>query len=44
MLAAADVDIVDGPVPRPASNGAGGLSVYCRDLDGNLLEMLTTDV
>ncbi len=43
LLAAADVPVVDGPVARPASNGAMGASVYFRDLDGNLLELLTLD-
>ena len=33
----------DGPVPRPAANGAPGASVYFRDPDGNLLELLTVD-
>jgi catechol 2,3-dioxygenase-like lactoylglutathione lyase family enzyme len=42
-LAANDVVVVDGPVPRPASNGERGTSVYFRDLDGNLLELLTLD-
>jgi catechol 2,3-dioxygenase-like lactoylglutathione lyase family enzyme len=41
-LDAAGVDVVDGPVARPASNGAAGTSVYCRDPDGNLIELLTT--
>ena len=41
-LGAQHVDIVEGPVPRPASNGERGASVYFRDLDGNLLELLTT--
>lgn len=36
-----DVAVVEGPVPRPASNGERGMSVYFRDLDGNLLELLT---
>jgi catechol 2,3-dioxygenase-like lactoylglutathione lyase family enzyme len=40
-LEANDVAVVDGPVPRPASNGDRGTSVYFRDLDGNLLELLT---
>jgi catechol 2,3-dioxygenase-like lactoylglutathione lyase family enzyme len=40
-LAANDVAVVEGPVPRPASNGDRGTSVYFRDLDGNLLELLT---
>jgi catechol 2,3-dioxygenase-like lactoylglutathione lyase family enzyme len=42
-LAANDVAVVEGPVPRPASNGERGASVYFRDLDGNLLELLTLD-
>ena len=28
-------------MPRPASNGVMGESVYCRDPDGNLVELLT---
>lgn len=40
-LDASGVAIVEGPVPRPASNGERGASVYFRDLDGNLLELLT---
>jgi catechol 2,3-dioxygenase-like lactoylglutathione lyase family enzyme len=36
------VEIVEGPVPRPAADGAEGRSVYFRDPDGNLLELLTT--
>jgi len=42
-LAEHDVSVVDGPVPRPASDGSRGTSVYFRDLDGNLLELLTLD-
>jgi catechol 2,3-dioxygenase-like lactoylglutathione lyase family enzyme len=37
------VEIALGPVPRPAADGAAGQSVYFRDPDGNLLELLTTD-
>lgn len=37
------VPIVEGPVPRPAADGQAGQSVYFRDPDGNLLELLTTD-
>ena len=37
------VEIVLGPVPRPAADGAEGRSVYFRDPDGNLLELLSTD-
>jgi catechol 2,3-dioxygenase-like lactoylglutathione lyase family enzyme len=43
LLARADVEVVDGPVPRPAANGQPGASVYFRDPDGNLLELLTVD-
>ena len=43
LLDAAGVAVVDGPVPRPASNGERGTSVYFRDPDGNLLELLTLD-
>ena len=41
-LTAAGVEIIEGPVPRPAADGVWGLSVYFRDPDGNLLEFLTT--
>lgn len=37
------VAIVEGPVPRPAADGTLGQSVYFRDPDGNLLELLSTD-
>jgi catechol 2,3-dioxygenase-like lactoylglutathione lyase family enzyme len=42
-LAERGVEIVLGPVPRPAADGANGQSVYFRDPDGNLLELLTTE-
>jgi catechol 2,3-dioxygenase-like lactoylglutathione lyase family enzyme len=35
------VVVEEGPVPRPAANGERGQSVYFRDPDGNLLELLT---
>ncbi|MEE3325958.1 MAG: VOC family protein [Myxococcota bacterium] len=38
-----EVEIIEGPVPRPAADGKAGQSVYFRDPDGNLLELLTTD-
>jgi catechol 2,3-dioxygenase-like lactoylglutathione lyase family enzyme len=38
-----DVAIVEGPVPRPAANGERGESIYFRDPDGNLLELLSVD-
>jgi catechol 2,3-dioxygenase-like lactoylglutathione lyase family enzyme len=37
------VAIEEGPVPRPAADGSPARSVYFRDPDGNLLELLTTD-
>jgi catechol 2,3-dioxygenase-like lactoylglutathione lyase family enzyme len=40
-LAAAGVAVIDGPVPRPASDGQMGQSLYCRDPDENLVELLT---
>ncbi len=42
-MAAEGVAVVEGPVPRPAADGGMGASVYCRDPDGNLVELLTTD-
>ena len=38
-----DLAVVEGPVPRPAADGAPGRSVYFRDPDGNLIELLGTD-
>jgi catechol 2,3-dioxygenase-like lactoylglutathione lyase family enzyme len=42
-LAAAGVAVEEGPVPRPAADGQAGASLYFRDPDGNLLEVLSTD-
>ena len=39
-----DVEIVLGPVDRPAADGSPAQSVYFRDPDGNLIELLTTDI
>jgi catechol 2,3-dioxygenase-like lactoylglutathione lyase family enzyme len=39
-LAEAEVDIVEGPVPRPGAKGEG-TSVYFRDPDGSLLEFIS---
>ena len=36
------VEVVLGPVPRPASDGRPGQSLYFRDPDDNLMELLTT--
>jgi catechol 2,3-dioxygenase-like lactoylglutathione lyase family enzyme len=41
LLEAHGIDVVEGPVPRPASNGERGQSVYFRDPDNNLIELLT---
>lgn len=43
MLAAKGVEVIEGPVPRPAADGTAGQSVYFRDPDLNLLELLSTD-
>jgi catechol 2,3-dioxygenase-like lactoylglutathione lyase family enzyme len=44
LLATNGIDVVEGPVPRPASNGERGQSVYFRDPDENLIELLTLTV
>jgi catechol 2,3-dioxygenase-like lactoylglutathione lyase family enzyme len=41
LLESHGIAVVDGPVPRPASNGERGQSVYFRDPDRNLIELLT---
>jgi catechol 2,3-dioxygenase-like lactoylglutathione lyase family enzyme len=43
LLQARDIAIVEGPAPRRASDGRMAQSVYFRDPDGNLLELLTVD-
>lgn len=42
LLASHGVAVEEGPVPRPAADGKLGRSVYFRDPDGNLLELLST--
>jgi catechol 2,3-dioxygenase-like lactoylglutathione lyase family enzyme len=42
LLESRGVAILEGPVPRPAADGAPGRSLYFRDPDGNLLELLST--
>ena len=42
-LGAAGVAVEEGPVPRPAADGRAGASLYFRDPDGNLLELLSTE-
>ncbi|MDP6345745.1 MAG: VOC family protein [Alphaproteobacteria bacterium] len=41
-LQAGGIAIIEGPVPRVAADGKWGKSVYFRDPDGNLLELLST--
>ncbi len=43
QLERAGVALELGPVPRPAADGRAGHSLYFRDPDGNLLELLSTD-
>ncbi len=43
LLTKHDVPIVEGPVRRPAADGKVGRSVYFRDPDDNLMELLSTD-
>ena len=42
LLERCGVAVIEGPVPRPAADGTWGRSVYFRDPDGNLLELLST--
>ncbi len=42
LLESKGVEIVEGPVRRPAADGQLGRSVYFRDPDLNLLELLST--
>ena len=37
------VEVIEGPVARPAADGQLGQSIYFRDPDNNLLELLSTD-
>jgi catechol 2,3-dioxygenase-like lactoylglutathione lyase family enzyme len=41
-LAEANVDVEEGPTPRPGAKGKG-TSVYFRDPDGSLLELISYD-
>ena len=38
------IPLVDGPAPRRTADGLPALSLYFRDPDGNLLELMTSDV
>lgn len=37
------IQIVEGPAPRETADGMPGRSVYFRDPDGNLIELMTSD-
>jgi catechol 2,3-dioxygenase-like lactoylglutathione lyase family enzyme len=41
-LVAAGIEIIEGPVTRICSDNLEGQSVYFRDPDGNLIELLST--
>jgi catechol 2,3-dioxygenase-like lactoylglutathione lyase family enzyme len=43
LLAASGVAVIEGPVPRTSADGCRGESVYFRDPDANLLELLCTE-
>ena len=43
LLASKGVEVIVGPAPRPAADGQLGQSVYFRDPDLNLVELLSTD-
>jgi catechol 2,3-dioxygenase-like lactoylglutathione lyase family enzyme len=43
LLGEQDVAIIDGPSPRTDSQGRPARSVYFRDPDGNLVELMATD-
>ena len=42
-LAEHGVRVIEGPVTRFSNDGTPATSIYFHDLDGNLLEFLTTD-
>jgi catechol 2,3-dioxygenase-like lactoylglutathione lyase family enzyme len=43
LLDAHGIPIVDGPSPRYTADGLRALSIYFRDPDGNLLELMAAD-
>ena len=43
LLRRHDIEIIDGPAPRRTADGRPSYSVYFRDLDGNLLELMAAD-
>jgi catechol 2,3-dioxygenase-like lactoylglutathione lyase family enzyme len=43
LLNAQGVEIIEGPVPRHSADGVPSQSVYFRDLDANLIELMATE-
>lgn len=43
LLKSHAITIIDGPSPRIDCDGAMAKSVYFKDLDGNLIELMATD-
>lgn len=43
LLKTHDIAIIDGPSPRKTSEGRPAQSVYFRDPDGNLVELMAAD-
>jgi len=43
LLRAYEIRIVDGPSRRRTADGLPAVSIYFRDLDGNLLELMAAD-
>ena len=43
LLRERGIAIVDGPSPRRTADGLPSQSVYCRDPDGNLVELMAAD-
>lgn len=42
MLESRGIEVIEGPVARTSADGKKAMSVYFRDLDGNLVELLAT--
>jgi len=42
LVGALGAELVEGPVPRSGARGPGQ-SVYCRDPDGSLIELISYD-
>ncbi len=42
MLESRGVEVIEGPVARTSADGKAAMSVYFRDLDGNLVELLAS--